>query len=161
MRVRLNGAVWVGCCVLMLGVAGGARALAQAGGADSGASAQTKAAESQGAAATGTSPVGLPTVPTTKVLAIGHRSATATPEALRSVLPTEVRKTVKLYLGGKIDQWYSRGDGQGVVFVMNVTTVEEARSLLEALPLGQRKLLEFEYIPLGPLNPLALLVREK
>ena len=140
---------WVLACGLMLAV------LSLTAGA------QTVAASGGGAAAgQGTAAVGLPALPTTKVLAIGHRSAMATPEALRTVLPTEVRETVKLYLGGKIDQWYSRGDGKGVVFVMNVTTVEEAKALLEALPLGQRKLLEFEYIPLGPLSPLSLLVQE-
>jgi hypothetical protein len=35
------------------------------------------------------------------------------------VLPDEVRATVQLYLDGKIQQWYSRADGRGVVFIMN------------------------------------------
>jgi hypothetical protein len=139
----MRGVLACGLMLAVLSLTAGAQAVAASGGG---------AAAGQGTAAVG--------LPATKVLAIGHRSAMATPEALRTVLPTEVRETVKLYLGGKIDQWYSRGDGKGVVFVMNVTTVEEAKALLEALPLGQRKLLEFEYIPLGPLSPLSLLVQE-
>ena len=47
-----------------------------------------------------------------------------------------------------------RLDGKEVVFLMNVTSVEEARSLLEQLPLGKAKLMDFEYKPLGPFAPL-------
>jgi hypothetical protein len=104
-------------------------------------------------------PVGLPNAPTTKVLAVGHLTAAGmAPGAMQPVMPSEVRETVKLYLGGKIDQWYVRQDKPGVVFLMNVSTVEEARALLEALPLGVRKLMEFDLIPLGPLTPLSMLV---
>jgi hypothetical protein len=41
---------------------------------------------------------------------------------------------------------------------MNVTSVEEAHSLLEKLPLGQAKLMTFEFVPLGPLSPLRFLL---
>jgi len=104
-------------------------------------------------------PVSLPAAPTVKVLAIGHLTAAAmAPGAMKPVMPSEVRETVKLYLGGKIDSWYVRQDQPGVVFLMNVSTVEEARTLLEGLPLGVQKLMEFDLIPLGPLTPLSLLV---
>lgn len=43
---------------------------------------------------------------------------------------------------------------------MNVTSVAEARALLEKLPLGQAKLMVFDYIELGPLTPLNLLLSE-
>ena len=104
---------------------------------------------------------GLPTVPTIKVLAIGRITEGTTTEARRPVMPSEVRDTVKLYLGGKIDQWYVRQDKSGVVFLMNVTTVEEARALLEKLPLGQAKMMEFDLIPLGPLSPLTVLLNQQ
>jgi hypothetical protein len=97
-------------------------------------------------------------VPTTKVLAIGH--LTVERGAIGGVMPSEVRETVKLYLGGKIDQWYVRQDGKGVVFVMNVTSVEEAHALLEKLPLGVNKMMEFDLMPLGPLRPLSILLAE-
>jgi hypothetical protein len=101
---------------------------------------------------------GLPSVPTTKVLAIGRLVAPLTPEQRREILPKEVPDTVRLYLSGKIDQWYVRQDGKGVVFLLNVTSVEEAHTLLEQLPLGQAKLMEFDLMPLGPLSPLRILL---
>ena len=99
-------------------------------------------------------------VPTTRVLAIGHITAGVTREKIMPVMPKEVRDTVRLYLDGKLDQWFVRKDQNGVVFVLNVATVEEAHALLEKLPLGQAKLMEFDLIPLGPLNPLRMLLEE-
>jgi hypothetical protein len=83
-----------------------------------------------------------------------------TDEQRRSIMPREVPATVRLYLDGKIDQWWVRQDGKGVVFLMNVSSVEEARTLLEKLPLGQAKLMTFDLMPLGPLNPLRLLLND-
>jgi hypothetical protein len=104
-------------------------------------------------------PAGLPAVPTTKILAIGHiaQSAAANRQA---IMPSEVRETVKLYLAGRIDSWYVRKDQPGVVFLMNVATVEGAHLLLEALPLGKAGIMEFELIPIGPLSPLQYLLTE-
>ena len=103
---------------------------------------------------------GLPTGPTTRVLAIGHLTEGTTREKAMTVLPQEVRETVRLYLAGKLDQWFTRRDQNGVVFVLNVSTVAEARALLEDLPLGKAKLMAFDLIPLGPLAPLGLLLTE-
>ena len=74
------------------------------------------------------------------------------------VLPAEVRATVRLYLDGRIQQWFSRGDGKGVVFMLDCKTVEEAKGLMDALPLAKEKFASFEYMPLGPLTPLRLLL---
>ena len=111
--------------------------------------------EAGGAAAT--APL-LPPVPTTRILAIGRLAPGLTPEAMRAVMPAEVRDTAKLYLDGKIDQWYIRKDQRGVVFVFNLTDTGEVHALLEALPLGRARLMDFDLIPLGPLAPLALLI---
>ncbi len=97
---------------------------------------------------------------TTKVLAIGSWTAKATPEARTPVMPFEARDTMRLMLDGKIDQWFAKTDGSGAVFLMNVTDPAEAHRLLEALPLGQRGMMVFELIPVGPLWPLGLLLRE-
>ena len=59
-------------------------------------------------------------VPTTKVLAIGRLTGRGTSDARGPIMPSEVRETVRLYLGGKIDQWHFRPDGSGVVFIMNL-----------------------------------------
>lgn len=98
-------------------------------------------------------------VPTTKILAIGHINAAKAGDR-SSIMPSEVRETVKLYLAGKIDSWYVRRDQPGVVFLMNVATVKEAHDLLEALPLGKAGTMEFELIPIGPLSPLSYLLTE-
>jgi hypothetical protein len=74
------------------------------------------------------------------------------------VLPTEVRETVQMYLDGKIQQWFSRGDGKGVVFVLESKSVEEAKGLMESLPLSKAKFVTFDYMTLGPLTPLRLLL---
>ena len=79
---------------------------------------------------------------------------------MMKVMPDEVRGTVKLYLDGKIQQWYSRGDGKGVMFVMNCNTVAEAKTLMEALPLWRAGFANLEYTALSPLTPLRMLIAE-
>ena len=97
---------------------------------------------------------------TTKVLAIGTWTAKATPETRPPIMPSEARDTMRLMLAGKIDQWFAKIDGSGAVFLMNVTDPAEAHALLEKLPLGQADMMRFELIPVGPLWPLGLLMRE-
>jgi hypothetical protein len=80
------------------------------------------------------------------------------PAQIMDVIPTEVRATVKLYLDGKIREWYSRGDGKGVIFFVNAKTEDEARAIMETLPLAKEQLMEYEYILVGPLMPLRALV---
>jgi hypothetical protein len=94
-----------------------------------------------------------PPTPTTRILAIGTVNPGADPATVRSILPNEVRETVKLYLDGKIDQWFSLQDRNGVAFILNVTDPAAAHDMLEKLPLGQAHLMSFELIPLAPLNP--------
>ena len=95
-----------------------------------------------------------PQTPTTHILAIGTLNPGVDPTAARAILPTEVKETVKLYLDGKIEQWYSLQGRPGVAFILNVTDPVAAHEMLEKLPLGQAHLMSFELIPLGPLNPL-------
>jgi len=98
-------------------------------------------------------PASLPS-PTTRILAIGTLEPGADLASVRAILPTEVRETVKLYLDGKIDQWFSLADRRGVVFLLNVTDRNAAAAMLESLPLGQADLMHFDLIPLAPLAPL-------
>jgi hypothetical protein len=84
-------------------------------------------------------PVGLP-APTTRILAIETLVPGADLAAVRAILPTEVGDTVKLYLDGKIDQWFSLADRNGVVFLLNETDPKAATAMLEDLPLGKAHL---------------------
>lgn len=101
-----------------------------------------------------------PAVPTTKILAIGQFTKPPTPEQIKELFPKEVPATLRLYLAGKIDQWWIRQTQAGPVFLLNVTSLEEARALMEKLPLGQAGLMKHEFIELGPLNPLHLLLND-
>jgi hypothetical protein len=101
-----------------------------------------------------------PEVSTTRILAIGTGTAPLTLEDRMTILPKEVRATVGLYLQGKIDQWWFRADAKGVVFLLNVTSTEEAHAMLEELPLGVAKRMTFELMPLGPLVPLRVLLAD-
>ena len=92
-----------------------------------------------------------------RILAIGTINDDANLNKLRAILPTEARETVKLYLQGKIDQWFSLRDRKGVVFILNQSNIAAASAMLEQLPLGRARLMHFDLMPIGPLEPLQLL----
>jgi len=94
---------------------------------------------------------------TTAILVIQTPKQGVTPQQIMAVIPEEIRATVKLYLDGKIREWYSRGDGKGVVFLVDVKTEDEAHALMETLPLAKENLMDHQYIPVGPLMPLRAL----
>ena len=94
---------------------------------------------------------------TTAVLVIETPKPGVTPQQIMAVIPEEIRATVKLYLDGKIREWYSRGDGKGVVFLVDAKSEDEARAFMETLPLAKEQLMDHEYIPVGPLMPLRAL----
>jgi hypothetical protein len=95
---------------------------------------------------------------TTEVLVIETAKQGVTPQQVMAVIPAEIRATVQLYLDGKIRQWYSRGDGKGVVFLVEAQTEGEARAIMETLPLAKEQLMDHQYIPVGPLMPLRALM---
>jgi hypothetical protein len=100
----------------------------------------------------------VPTPKTTAVLVIETAKQGVTAQQIMAVIPAEIRATVKLYLDGKIQQWYSRGDGKGVIFLVNANTEDEARAIMETLPLAKEQLMDTQYIPVGPLMPLKALM---
>jgi hypothetical protein len=113
-------------------------------------------AQSQSGAASGVPSVAIPK--TTAVLVIETPKKGVTPDQIMAVIPEEIRATVKLYLDGKIREWYSRGDGKGVVFLVDAKTEEEARAIMETLPLAKEQLMDEQYIPVGPLMPMRALL---
>lgn len=114
----------------------------------------TASASATAAEATG----GVAATPTTKILAIGRLTAKATGGALKPILPSEVRETVRLYLSGKIEQWYFKPDDSAVVFILDIADTKQAHDLLAQLPLGRAGLMEFDLIRLAPLQPLGMLL---
>jgi hypothetical protein len=101
---------------------------------------------------------GVPIPKPTAVLVILTPRQGVTPQQIMAVIPAEVRATVQLYLDGKIREWYSRGDGKGVIFLVDAKTEDEARAIMETLPLAKEQLMDHEYIPVGPLMPLRALI---
>jgi hypothetical protein len=98
------------------------------------------------------------TAATIGVFALLKAKPGVTREQVMTIMPAEIRATVQLYLDGKIREWYSREDGRGAIFLLNARDVAEAESIMESLPLAKENLLNHEYIPVGPLMPLRLLV---
>jgi len=96
----------------------------------------------------------------TGVLTILTPKPGATVEQIMKMMPAEIRATIPLYLDGKIQQWFTRGDGKGVIFLLNCKDVEEARALMEGLPLTKENLMDEQFIPVGPLLPLGMLLRD-
>src|SRR5216110_2631559 len=95
---------------------------------------------------------------TTAVLVIQTPKQGVTFQQVMAVIPDEIQATAKLYLDGKIREWYSRGNGKGVIFLVEAKTEDEARALMETLPLAKAQLMDTEYIPVGPLMPLKALI---
>ena len=95
---------------------------------------------------------------TTGVMVILTVKAGVTREQVMTVMPAEIRQTVQLYLNGKIREWYSRGDGRGVVLLLDTKDVAEAQTIMEGLPLAKQNLMDHDYIAVGPLLPLRLLM---
>ena len=113
-------------------------------------------AESTSGAASGVPSAAIPK--TTAVFVIQTVKQGVTVPQVMAVMPEEIRATVKLYLDGKIREWYSRGNGKGVVFLVDAQTEDEARAIMETLPLEKEQLIDTDYVPVGPLMPLRMLI---
>ena len=96
--------------------------------------------------------------PITGVIVILTPKAGVTREQVMAAMPAEIRATLRLYLNGKIREWYSRSDGRGVVLLVDTRDVTKAQTIMDGLPLGKEHLMHREYIAVGPLLPLGLLI---
>jgi hypothetical protein len=94
-----------------------------------------------------------------KVFAIGSITKKPTPEQQAEIMPKEVPDTLRLYLDGKIEQFWFRQDRPGVIFYMQAESVEAAKAAVDKLPLTEAGLMTFELIPVGPLAPLGRLIQ--
>jgi hypothetical protein len=108
--------------------------------------------------ASSTPQAGPPQPPVAAVLAILSPKPGVAREQVMAVMPAEARHTAELYLNGKIRDWYSRCDGPGAVFLLETTDEAEARAIMSDLPLIREELVDHQLIPVGPLQPLRLLL---
>ncbi|MGH2480390.1 MAG: hypothetical protein ACRDHW_12105 [Ktedonobacteraceae bacterium] len=95
---------------------------------------------------------------TTAVLVIQTAKQGVAAQQIMDIIPSEIRATVKLYLDGKIREWYSRGDGRGIVVLIEAKSEDEARAIAETLALEKAQLMDTVYVPVGPLMPLRALI---
>lgn len=96
-----------------------------------------------------------------KVLAVASIVKPLSPEQRQQIMPGEVPATLKLYLDGKIEQFWFRQDKPGVIFLMNVESIDEAKAAVEALPLTAGGYAQYELMHVGPLAPLGFLIQGK
>jgi hypothetical protein len=93
-----------------------------------------------------------------KVMAIASPKPGLTPEQLKPHMAGEVPATLKLYLDGKVEQFWFR-EKAGPIFLMNVDSVDDAKATLNMLPLVAANLFTYELMPVGPLVPLGRLIQ--
>ena len=96
-----------------------------------------------------------------KVVAIGSIVEPVSDDQRKEIMPKEVPATLKHYLDGKIEQFWYRQDAPGVIFLMNVESVDQAKTELNALPLVIGGFARYDFLPVGPLAPLGLLIQGK
>src|ERR1700743_2066222 len=96
-----------------------------------------------------------------KVMAIASITKPLSPEQRQQIMPNEVPATLKLYLDGQIEQFWYRQDKPGVIFLMNVESLENAKAAVNALPLAAGGFAQYELMQVGPLAPLGMLIQSK
>lgn len=93
-----------------------------------------------------------------KILALEHEQAQAEAgQFTRELLRAEAQRLWELQQEDLLREAYFREDRNEAVLVLECASVDEARALLETLPLVQAGLIAFELIPLRPYPGLARL----
>lgn len=85
-----------------------------------------------------------------KILAIEHEVPGVNPLEFQPLLESEARRVWELYQAGTFRELYFRQDRNQAVAVLECAGVEDARAMLDSLPLVKAGLITFELIPLRP-----------
>ena len=85
-----------------------------------------------------------------KILALEKDLPGVTPGQFQPHLKAEAARVWDLYLSGVLREIYFRADRHSAVLVLECASLEEARQVLDSLPLVQAGLIEFDLIPLAP-----------
>ncbi len=84
-----------------------------------------------------------------KIIAIEHDPPNVTEDQFtQPLLIEEAQRAWELYQAGIIREMYFRADRYEAVLVLECADVDEARSILNSMPLVREKLIGFELIPL-------------
>ncbi len=96
-----------------------------------------------------------------KCLAIARVEPNTTPEKIQPHLGAEVQHAWRLYKEGTLREMYSRQDQRlGVVFVLECSSVDQARQILDELPFVRARLIDFDIVPLGPFHYFETLFKD-
>ena len=93
-----------------------------------------------------------------QILAISKLKEGVTPDKIGQHGADEVKHTLEAYLDGKIRNFWFQVNRPGVVFILESTDENEARRVMEELPLVVAGLMDVDLIPLQPLKPLGMLI---
>jgi muconolactone delta-isomerase len=85
-----------------------------------------------------------------KILALEKEVPEITEEEFAPFLKAEAARVWELYQAGVFRELYFRADWNGAVLVLECGDEDEARQLLNSLPLVKAGLIVFELIPLLP-----------
>jgi hypothetical protein len=85
-----------------------------------------------------------------KIIAIEKEIEGKSAEDFHPHLRAEARRAWELYLSGYFRELYFRQDQHTAVLILECTDLDQAREILETLPLVREKLISFEIIPLVP-----------
>ena len=95
-----------------------------------------------------------------KILALERELPDATDEAFRPHLKAEAARAWELYQEGIFREMYFDADLHTIVLVLECDSLDEARTVLDTLPLVEAGLIMFETIPLVPYSGFARLFAE-
>ena len=91
-----------------------------------------------------------------KILAIGTVLPGATMEKVQDLGKEEAQKVWELYTKGIFREFYlSAEDVPRSIITLECTNVDEAKMIMDSLPLVNKKITSFQFIPMGPFFPLA------
>src|SRR5512136_2442257 len=83
-----------------------------------------------------------------KILALEQENPATPAEAFPPHLKAEATRVWELYQAGVLREIYFRQDRSGAVLILECNGVEDARQVLNSLPLVKEGLIAFEVIPL-------------
>jgi len=93
-----------------------------------------------------------------QILAISKLKEGVTPDSIGQIGADEVKHTVESYLDGNIHNFWFQVNRPGIVFILECSDENEARSLMNTQPLVVAGMMTVDLIPLQPLLPLGTLI---
>jgi hypothetical protein len=93
-----------------------------------------------------------------RVIAFDRFKPGVTMDTIQPHLKEEVANVWRLWKAGIVRENYARADEPGVIIVLEVESVDEARRYVADFPLSKAGLLEWQYLPLQAPLPLESLM---